>query len=187
MIRHLACLPEIVRQWKKSPSDVGNCLLQKATSHFTAVQTLAVQSRSLLDDLERQHKPPYAQSSVTAGLHAALQRRYSFCLGGTLILHRLLRALSRDGSSLATEAAILVAEAVALAARADNYKPFGSAHMQFTLAAAYLDADSEEQKSAVKRAICPFQFDCTPYRWDSRPRGGLQWLDDMSDAFPARA
>ncbi|KAI6810199.1 hypothetical protein KC332_g9890 [Hortaea werneckii] len=180
VLRHLASIPGLTRQMKKLPAE-RHLVLIEAQSHLAAIDNLVKKTREQLRKVEPDEERP--RSLVASMIHAAAMRAYGFCLAGTLIMHRMICALDINNATSALESAVLVDESLRLAEQANTYSPFASAHIHFVLAAAYMNAVTDDQRRAIKIAISAYQIDCSGDSWTDLHSPGLQWLDDLRCGF----
>ncbi|KAI6816557.1 hypothetical protein KC340_g14991 [Hortaea werneckii] len=180
VLRHLASIPGLTRQAKKPPTE-RHVVILEAQSHLAAIENLMKKTGDQLLIYEADGDCP--RDLVASMIHAAAMRAYGFCLAGTLIMHHMIRCLDITNATSALEIAVLVDESLQLAKKANTYTPFASAHMHFVLAAAYMNAATDDQRQAIQIAISAYQIDCSGDSWTSLHSPGLQWLDDLRYGF----
>ncbi|KAI6913145.1 hypothetical protein KC318_g1536 [Hortaea werneckii] len=176
VLRHLASIPGLMQQAKKLSME-RHVVIVEAQSHLAAIDNLMKKTRNQLLRVEADEDCP--RSLVASMIHAAAMRAYGFCLAGALIMHHMIRCLDINNATSALESAALVDESLQLAEKANTYTPFASAHMHFVLAAAYMNAVTDDQRHAIQIAISAYQIDCSGDSWTSLHSPGLQWLDDL--------
>ncbi|KAI6913234.1 hypothetical protein KC334_g1578 [Hortaea werneckii] len=176
VLRHLASIPSLTRQAKKLPME-RQIVIVEAQSHLAAIGNLMKKTRDQLRSVEAEGECPLGL--IASMIHAAAMRAYGFCLAGALIMHHMIRCLDVTNATSALESAVLVDESLQLAKKANTYTPFASAHMHFVLAAAYINAATDDQRQAIQIAISAYQIDCSGDSWTSLHSPGLQWLDDL--------
>ncbi|GAB1743721.1 hypothetical protein NU219Hw_g643t1 [Hortaea werneckii] len=180
VLRHLASIPGLTQQVKKLPTD-RDLVIMQAQSHLAAIGSFLEKTRDQLLQLEADGEQPH--NLVASMVHAAVMRAYGFCLAGALVMHRLIHCLDTNNGTAALESAVLVNESLELAERANKYTPFASAHIQFVLAAAYMNAVTDARRQAIKIAISAYQIDCSGCSWTDLHSQGLQWFDDLRCNF----
>lgn len=180
VLRHLAIIPGLTQRVKGLPTE-RHVVNVEAQSHCAAIHSLLEKTRDQFLQFETDEEPPH--DLVASMTHAAVMRAYGFCLAGTLIMHRLIRCLDMNSTTSALESTLLVDESLQLAEKANKYTPFASAHMHFVLAAAYMNAVTDEQQQAIKIAISAYQIDCSGDSWSEINSQGLRWLDDLRYCF----
>ncbi|KAI7720650.1 hypothetical protein KC353_g2012 [Hortaea werneckii] len=180
VLRHLASIPSLTRQAKKLPME-RQIVIVEAQSHLAAIGNLMKKTRDQLRSVEAEGECPLGL--IASMIHAAAMRAYGFCLAGALIMHHMIRCLDVTNATSALESAVLVDEPLQLAKKANTYTPFASAHMHFVLAAAYINAATDDQRQAIQIAISAYQIDCSGDSWTSLHSPGLQWLDDLRYGF----
>ncbi|RMY23376.1 hypothetical protein D0867_02094 [Hortaea werneckii] len=180
VLRHLASIPGLMQQAKKLSME-RHVVIVEAQSHLAAIDNLMKKTRNQLLRVEADEDCP--RSLVASMIHAAAMRAYGFCLAGALIMHHMIRCLDINNATSALESAALVDESLQLAEKANTYTPFASAHMHFVLAAAYMNAVTDDQRHAIQIAISAYQIDCSGDSWTSLHSPGLQWLDDLRYGF----
>ncbi|KAI7255906.1 hypothetical protein KC343_g1971 [Hortaea werneckii] len=180
VLRHLASIPKLARQIKELPAE-RHFVIMQAHSHLAAIDSLLKKTRSQLLRCEADEEGLHGLASPM--IHAAAMRAYGFCLAGALIMHRMICCLDTNNATSALESAVLVDESLRLAEEANTYHPFASAHIHFVLAAAYMNAATDYQRTAIKIAISVYQIDCSGDSWTDIHSRGLQWLDDLRYGF----
>ncbi|RMY02378.1 hypothetical protein D0868_07994 [Hortaea werneckii] len=180
VLRHLASIPGLTQQVKKLPAE-RHVVVVEARTHLAAIEVLMKMTRDKLRRAEAEEECP--RGLVASMIHAAAMRAYGFCLAGALIMHHIIRCLDSNNATSVLESGVLVDESLQLAAKAKTYTPFASAHMHFVLAAAYMNAVTDDQRQAIQIAISAYQIDCSGDSWTSLHSPGLQWLDDLRYGF----
>ncbi|RMY47573.1 hypothetical protein D0865_08581 [Hortaea werneckii] len=180
VLRHLASIPGLTQHVKKLPTE-RHVVLLEAQSQLAAIENLMKKTRDQLLRVEAEEECP--RGLVASMIHAAAMRAHGFCLAGALIMHHIIRCLDINNTTSALGSAVLVDESLQLAAKAKTYTPFASAHMHFVLAAAYMNAVTDDQRQAIQIAISAYQIDCSGDSWTSLHSPGLQWLDDLRYGF----
>ncbi|KAI7153104.1 hypothetical protein KC349_g8582 [Hortaea werneckii] len=180
VLRHLASIPGLTQQVKKLSVE-RHVVVMEARTHLAAIEILMKMTRDRLRRAEAEEECP--RGLVASMIHAAAMRAYGFCLAGALIMHHIIRCMDSRNATSVLESGVLVDESLQLAAKAKTYTPFASAHMHFVLAAAYMNAVTDDQRQAIQIEISAYQIDCSGDSWTSLHSPGLQWLDDLRYGF----